>query len=298
MNVPYPFYSNRTMSLSAVSALFPSKVLRDGTFENIGMFRNSGRNMLTVFYADEFRPQLDENIARFSAVVTTAEFADRVPPQLAVLVSDNPLELFLRLHIHLAEKDPEFYTLEQPSVVSSSALIHPSAIIDKVNVVIEAGTVIDAGVVIKSNTYIGRNCYIAPGVVISAAGFEMRNLDGKLTYIPHVGGVAIGNDVHILANCGIARSLFGGATTIGDGCKFDQFVHVAHAVVVGRNCRLAACCCISGSTELGENVWVGPNAVIGNSLRIGDKAWVAIGSVVARDVAAGIRVGGGRARQI
>jgi UDP-3-O-[3-hydroxymyristoyl] glucosamine N-acyltransferase len=295
MILPF-FYSDMQLKLSDVVHITGGTVLRDAAFENLGMFRNYGRRMLTVYYNANFREQFDENLANFAAVITTAELADTISGSLGVLVSDEPMAAFLKLHNWLCTEQPDFYAHTPPTHIESGAKVHVSAVIAERGVVIEAGAVIEPNAIIQEHTYIGSGTYIGAGVAIGGPGFEMRRINGALTYVPHAGGVYIGANVHVMANSAIAKSVFGGATILGDNTKLDQLVHVAHAVVIGQNCRLAATACISGATTLGDDVWIGPGAVVGNSLRLGDGAWVAMGSAVARDVPAGRRVAGTFAR--
>jgi acyl-[acyl carrier protein]--UDP-N-acetylglucosamine O-acyltransferase len=282
--------------LSFVASLFGGDVVREGRFSNLGMFRNAGADMLTIFYDERFRPQFEENLANFSCVLTTPALAGTVPSHLGVLAADKPLDIFLKLHFHLCEQQPEFYAPPAPVDIAPDARIHPSVVLPVRNVSIGPRTIIHPHAVIEENTVIGADCIIGPGVAIGGPGFEMRYIDGVVTYVPHAGGVSIGDGTHVLANACIARAVFGGATRIGRNCKIDHLVHVAHAAQVGDNCRLVAGSSIGGATQLGDDVWVGPNAVIANSLRIGAKAWVAMGAAVAKDVPAGQRVSGTFAR--
>jgi UDP-3-O-[3-hydroxymyristoyl] glucosamine N-acyltransferase len=286
------FLSSQMRDLYFVSSLFGGSVYRNGIFGNLGMFRSSGTHMLTVFYDEKFRPQFEENLSRFSCVLTTKELAETIPTELGILIVEKPLNIFLKLHFHFCEKDPTFYTIKRPTQIAHGASIHSSAVIAENNVFIENGAIISAHAVIEENTLVGANCFIGPGVAIGGPGFEMRYIDGTVTYVPHAGGVNIGDGTHILANSCIARAVFGGATNIGLNCKIDHLVHVAHAAVIGDNSRLVAGSSIGGSTELGHDVWVGPNAVIANSLKIGNRVWIAMGSSVAKDISDGMRVSG------
>jgi UDP-3-O-[3-hydroxymyristoyl] glucosamine N-acyltransferase len=290
--------ADRRRLADAALLIAGTSVVREASFENLGMFRNHGRNMLTVFYDEKFRPQFEENLSNFSAVITTAALMPTIPERLGVLVAENPLTAFLKLHFHFCEKDASFYALDLPTSISSRAKVHPMAVIAPRGVVIEDDVEIEPFAVIKELSHIRRGARIGPGVAIGGAGFEMRYIDGTLTYVPHGGGVDIGEDAHILANACIAKAVFGGATRIGVCCKIDHLVHIAHAAVIGRNCRLVAGSSIGGATRLGDDVWVGPNAVIANSLRVGDKAWIALGAAVVRDVPAGARVANTFARQM
>jgi UDP-3-O-[3-hydroxymyristoyl] glucosamine N-acyltransferase len=287
-----PFYNPTTLTLAEAARLGGGEVYREGRFENLGMFRSAGTGLLTIFYDERFRPQFEANLHRFSAVVTTRELAPGIPEILGVLLADDPLDLFLRLHETLSADGTDFYsTPSRPTVVSPSATIHPTAVIAEDDVLIGDGVVVEPFAVIGPRTSIGAGTYVGPHVVLGGLGFEMRRLDG-LRCLSHAGGVVIGPGCHLLAHSAVARATFGGATVLGELCKLDQFVHIGHAATLGPECRLASGAGVAGTTRLGRNVWVGPNAIIGNSLEIGDDAWVALGAAVVQDVVAGGRIGG------
>lgn len=104
--------------------------------------------------------------------------------------------------------------------------------------------------------------------------------------VPRNGGVTIGADVEIMPFAGIVRGTERD-TTIGDGCKIDAFVHVAHDVILGKRCILAAGTIVGGWCELGDDVYCGINASIKPRVRIGAGAKIGMGAVVTKDVPAG-----------
>jgi UDP-3-O-[3-hydroxymyristoyl] glucosamine N-acyltransferase len=70
--------------------------------------------------------------------------------------------------------------------------------------------------------------------VIGADGFGFAPEGRQWIKIPQIGGVAIGDDVEIGANTTVDRGALDD-TVIGDGCKIDNLVQVAH------NCNIGAC---------------------------------------------------------
>jgi UDP-3-O-[3-hydroxymyristoyl] glucosamine N-acyltransferase len=287
------FENQSTLSLSKIAGQLGCVVIRDASFSNLGGFRNYGKNMLTMFYSLKYLPQLHENIDRFSCVITTPELIDQAPSSLGIIVHENPLEVFVKLHEYLYSRNEPFYwNPPQPTRISKSAKIHPTAVISSVDVVIGEDVVVEPYAVIYDRTCIGARSFIGPHVAIGGPGFEMRIVDGKPHYVSHAGGVDIGEDCHIFAHASIARAVYGGPTTISAGCKIDHFVHIAHAAQIGKSCRLVAGASIGGATSIGDGAWVGPNAVVANALVIGENAWIAMGATCAQDVAAGTRVGG------
>lgn len=161
--------------------------------------------------------------------------------------------------------------------------IHPSAIVGEGAAIGEGcsigpGCVIGRGVSIGegSRLYprvtvyervrIGKRAILHSGCVIGADGFGFApDEQGRWAKFPQVGTVEIGDDVEIGANTCIDRAALG-VTRIGDGCKFDNLVHIGHNCDIGNHVVIAA------QTGLSGGVTVGDHAIIGGQVGIGDKA--------------------------
>ena len=201
--------------------------------------------------------------------------------------------------------------------IHASAVVHPSAVIGKdckigagcyvgkgvtlgTNVVLypnvtvfdecEIGshTTIWSGTVIRERSKIGSHCIFHTNVSIGADGFGYRpSDDGRgLVKIPHIGNVVIGNYVEIGANSCVDRAKFS-STILGDGCKIDNLVQIAHNCVLGRSCIMAGSSGLAGSVTLGDGVVIGGSASIKDHTTIHSGAVVGAGSGVVGDVAAG-----------
>ncbi|WP_061247981.1 UDP-3-O-(3-hydroxymyristoyl)glucosamine N-acyltransferase [Leptospira alstonii] len=229
-----------------------------------------------------------------SVILTTEEFAKEL--SCPCLVVSNP-------ELSLAEVLDVLYPPYVPSgKISSSALIHPTAklgagvtvgeyVVVGENSVIGANTYLEDGVKISRNVIIGENSHIGPnssiqhGVIIGKRficsgncsiggdGYKFITANGKHHKIPHVGTVRIGDDVEIGSLCSIDR---GGLedTIIGDGCKFDNMVHVAHNCVLGKNIIIAGQSGVAGSTIIEDDV------IIGGACAISDHLFVPKGTIV------------------
>lgn len=149
-------------------------------------------------------------------------------------------------------------------------------------------TVIWPGTVIRERSEIGQYCVFHSNVSIGADGFGFRpSEDGKgLVKIPQIGNVVIGNGVEIGANSTVDRGKFS-STIIGDGCKIDNLVQIAHNCVLGRSCVMAGSSGLAGSVTLGDGVIIGGSASIKDHVTIHSGAKVGGGSGVMNDVAAG-----------
>jgi len=163
-------------------------------------------------------------------------------------------------------------------VLGKSVILYPNVtILDETK--IGNGTVVWSGTVIRERCEIGSYCIFHTNVSIGADGFGYRpSEDGRgLVKIPQIGNVVIGNGVEIGAN----------STIIGDGCKIDNLVQIAHNCIMGRSCIMAGHSGLAGSVTLGDGVIIGGSASIKDHITIHSGAIVGAGSGVMKDVPAG-----------
>jgi UDP-3-O-[3-hydroxymyristoyl] glucosamine N-acyltransferase len=132
-------------------------------------------------------------------------------------------------------------------------------------VVIGEGSVLHPNVTVYDNVDIGRGTILHSGAVIGADGFGYVMDHDRWEKFPQVGRVEIGDFVEIGANSCVDRAALG-VTSIGEGTKLDNMVHVAH------NCRIGRHVVVAAQTGFSGGVVVEDYAVIGGQVGIGDKA--------------------------
>ena len=144
------------------------------------------------------------------------------------------------------------------------------------------------GVRVGSRVHIGDNFIAQPGCVIGSDGFSfvtpeksgVENVRKSLgdqgeavqqswTRIHSLGGVRIGNDVEIGANCAIDRGTIRD-TSIGNGTKLDNLVHIGHNVQVGDDCLLCGQVGIAGSSRIGNRVVMAGQCGVNDNIFVGD----------------------------
>ena len=144
------------------------------------------------------------------------------------------------------------------------------------------------GARIGARVVIGDRFICQPGAVIGSDGFsfvtpeksgveEIRETLGQRdeineqswTRIHSLGTVEIGDDVEIGANACIDRGTVR-ATTIGNGTKLDNLVHVGHNVQVGRDCLLCGQVGIAGSSRIGDRVVLAGQCGVSDNIFVGD----------------------------
>ncbi len=256
------------------------------------------------FFYDRKSKELAAEI-KAKACVTTEALQQFLPADVVALVCENPKEAFIRLNEYMySEKKPE--TAIDPSAkISMFATIGEGCSIGA-NVVIEDNVVIgdncriEANVVIAHDCKIGRdcrigagasiayalignNCYIYTGARIGQDGFGFQLMNGHHHRIPQLGRVIIGSDVEIGANACIDRGALDD-TIIGDGCRIDNLVQIAHNDKLGRGCVIVSQVGIAGSCTLGDYVVCGGQVGLADHLHIGSGVQIAAQSGVMRDI--------------
>jgi UDP-3-O-[3-hydroxymyristoyl] glucosamine N-acyltransferase len=141
------------------------------------------------------------------------------------------------------------------------------------NVTIGEGCLLHANVTVYDDVTIGKGCILHSGCVIGADGFGYTMEAGRWEKFPQVGRVEIGDFVEIGANACVDRAALG-VTSIGEGSKIDNMVHVGH------NCRIGKHVVIAAQTGFSGGVVVEDYAVIGGQVGIGDKARIESGAVL------------------
>lgn len=182
--------------------------------------------------------------------------------------------------------------------ISWDATVHPSAVVEGTvwpgayvgpHCVVPAGcevgwnTVLEANVVLYPGVCLGKDCRIQAGVVLGARGFGFRSVSDDIVSVPHYAGVEIGDRVHVGANSVVAAG-FLEPTRIGDDCKLDSFVQIAHHCQLGQRVMMASGSGLAGGVSVGDGAQFGGAAQVAQHLRIGAGARIAAKSGVTHSV--------------
>ena len=252
-------------------------------------------------------------VSKAGAAVVAAEFVDKAPAGMSLLVSKDPYrsyaliaQAFYPRHRPAAWVAPTAW-VDPSAKVAGSCRVDPGAFIGAgaeigegcyigPNSVIGDGVVLGEDCIIGANAsifcaLIGKNVNIYPGVRIGQDGFGFAMGPQGHIKVPQLGRVLIGNNVEIGSNSTIDRGA-GPDTIIGDGTMIDNLVQIGHNVQMGRGCVIVSQVGISGSTQFGDFVVAAGQAGITGHLKIGSGARIAAQSGVMRDVDQGETVGG------
>ena len=245
---------------------------------------------------------------RAAAVLVSRELAHEVSPASALIEVDDAHRAFGLVARHVAAllAEPVLPGVHTSAVIGVGVRIGNGVAVGPFVVIgdgarIGDGAVLDAGVSVGARSVIGdasrlhprvtvghdctlgRDCTVFAGTVIGADGFGFASGPQGWEKIPQLGAVIIGDSVEIGANCAIDRGALED-TVIGDGCKLDNLIQVAHNVRIGERTAIAGCVGIAGSAIVGRRCRIGGGAGILGHLEICDDVTISAMSMVTRSI--------------
>ena len=230
--------------------------------------------------------------SKASILLINRELVDAFPQKRPLIVVKNAeYSLISILQLFHPPKKPFSHLSEKASIHPSATIGENTMIGDFVRIganskigkdsIIEANVSIGENVTIGDAARIGANNVYHDGVTIGdrfvsfgnctigADGFRFVFTPAGHQKIPQVGSVIIGNDVEMGANCCVDRGGVGD-TIIGDGCKFDNMVHIAHNCVLKKHVVIAAQSGMAGSTTVGNHVMISGHCALQDHIEIAD----------------------------
>ncbi len=281
----------------------------DFKIRGVNTLQDAGPDQVSFLANSKYAPLLDKT--RAGAIIVEEEHASRIS---RALISSNPYLDFARA-VKLFDQAQGFLEghsdqafVHETARINPKAVIHPMAFIGP-GAIIGCNTRIFPFVYIGENCRIGDDCLVYPnvsimassvighrviihsGAVIGSDGFGFVPNGPLRQKIPHIGAVAIEDDVEVGAGTTIDRATLG-QTVIGKGTKIDNLVQIAHNVQIGENCVVISQVGISGSSKLGRNVILGGQVGVAGHLEIGDNSRVAAKSGVGKSIPPATDCGG------
>lgn len=179
--------------------------------------------------------------------------------------------------------------------------IHPTAIVDPKaeladTVEVQPFTLVGPHVKIGANTVVGPHCVLDGRTTIGEnnvifSGAQIGVLSQDLKHKPGlIGRTQIGNHNIFREHVTVSACTLAGfdeehrVTSIGDGCMFMAYSHVAHDCHVGNGVVMANCASLAGHVDIEDNAILGGLSGIHQECVVGRMAFVGGLSRVARDV--------------
>jgi len=194
------------------------------------------------------------------------------PQGKALLISNDPFRDFNTLTNHFRPFQSAAVSITSSAKIGEGTIIQPNCFVGH-NVTIGRNCLIHSNVSIYDNTVIGDNVTIHAGTILGADAFYYKKRPEGFDQLISGGRVVIENNVGIGALCTIDKGVTGD-TTIGEGTKIDNQVHVGHDTVIGKKCLIASQTGIAGCVIIEDEVTLWGQVGTTSGITIGAKAVV------------------------
>ena len=256
------------MKFKTVQTLQKIATLIDAKFVGDQDFKISGINEIHVVENGDIvfvdHPKYYGKALESAATTILINKEVECPEGKSLLISDDPFRDFNKITKHYNPFISSKESISASAIIGDGSIIQPNVFIGNY-VTIGKNCMIHPNVTIYDNAVIGDNVVLHANTVLGADAFYYKNRPEGFDQLTSGGRVIVKDNVHIGASCTIDRGVTGD-TTIGDGTKIDNQVHVGHDTKIGKKCLIASQTGIAGCViiEDGVTLWgqVGTNSGI------------------------------------
>ncbi|WP_299764634.1 UDP-3-O-(3-hydroxymyristoyl)glucosamine N-acyltransferase [uncultured Dokdonia sp.] len=204
------------------------------------------------------------------------------PEGKTLLLSDDPFRDFNKLTEYFKGFVSASKTIADTAVIGEGTVIQPTAFVGN-HVTIGKNCLIHSNVSIYDHTVIGDHVTIHAGTVLGADAFYYKKRPEGFDKLKSGGRVVVKDHVDIGAACTIDKGVTGD-TTIGEGTKIDNQVHIGHDTVIGKKVLIASQTGIAGCVIVEDEVTLWGQVGITSGITIGEKAVVSAQSGVSKSL--------------
>ena len=259
---------NKTYTLKQIAEIINSKYIGTDDFPVHGMNEIHVVEPGDIVFVDH--PKYYDKALQSAATIVLINKEVECPEGKALLISDDPFRDFNLLTKHFRPFQFSNVSISDSAKIGEGTLIQPNCFVGH-NVQIGKNCLIHSNVSIYDNTVIGDNVIIHAGTILGADAFYYKKRPDGFDQLLSGGRVVIENNVGIGALCTIDKGVTGD-TTIGEGTKIDNQVHVGHDTVIGKKCLIASQTGIAGCVIVEDEVVLWGQVGVTSGITIGKKA--------------------------
>ena len=267
-------------TLENIAVIIGSDYVGEPTFPVLGMNEIHVVQPGDIVFVDH--PKYYDKALQSQASVVLINKKVDCPVGKALLISDDPFRDFNKLTHYFRPFTTANSSISESAEIGAETVIQPNVFIGN-NVKIGRNCLIHSNVSIYDNTVIGNNVTIHAGTVLGADAFYYKNRPEKFDKLLSGGNVVIEDNVDLGALCTIDKGVTA-STTIGEGSKLDNQVHVGHDTIIGKRCLIAAQVCIAGCVLVEDFVTLWGQAAITSGVTVGEKAIISAQSGVSKSL--------------
>ncbi|MFH6936983.1 MULTISPECIES: UDP-3-O-(3-hydroxymyristoyl)glucosamine N-acyltransferase [Flavobacterium] len=257
-------------SLEEIANLLNCEFIGDKNFPVLGMNEIHVVEPGDIVFVDH--PKYYDKALQSAATIVLINKEVECPEGKALLISDDPFRDFNTLTKHFRPFQATTVSIALSATIGEGTVIQPNCFIGN-NVTIGKNCLIHPNVTIYDHTVIGDNVMIHAGTILGADAFYYKKRPDGFDQLISGGRVVIENNVGIGALCTIDKGVTGD-TTIGEGTKLDNQVHVGHDTVIGKKCLIASQTGIAGCVIIEDEVTIWGQVGTTSGITIGAKAVV------------------------
>ncbi|MCG2611693.1 UDP-3-O-(3-hydroxymyristoyl)glucosamine N-acyltransferase [Flavobacterium sp. SM15] len=258
----------KTHTLKEIANIIQCEYVGDERFPVHGMNEIHVVERGDIVFVDH--PKYYDKALQSAATIVLINKKVDCPEGKALLISDDPFRDFNKLTKHFKPFTASNVSISESAVIGEGTVIQPNCFIGN-NVVIGKDCLIHSNVSIYDNSIIGDNVIIHSGSILGADAFYYKKRPEGFDQLISGGRVVIENNVGIGALCTIDKGVTGD-TTIGEGTKIDNQVHVGHDTVIGKKCLIASQTGIAGCVVIEDEVTLWGQVGTTSGITIGEKA--------------------------
>lgn len=260
----------KTYSLKEIAQIINCQYIGDEDFPVLGMNEIHVVESGDIVFVDH--PKYYDKALQSAATIVLINKEVECPSGKALLISDDPFRDFNKLSNYFKPFASSTIAVATSAQIGEGTIIQPNCFIGN-NVVIGTNCIIHSNVSIYDNTIIGNNVIIHAGSILGADAFYYKKRPEGFDQLLSCGRVIIQDNVGIGALCTIDKGVTGD-TTIGEGTKIDNQVHVGHDTIIGKKCLIAAQTGIAGCVIVEDEVTLWGQVGTTSGITIGKKAVV------------------------
>jgi UDP-3-O-[3-hydroxymyristoyl] glucosamine N-acyltransferase len=258
----------KIQTLQEIASIIGCEFVGDAHFPVLGMNEIHVVEPGDIVFVDH--PKYYDKALQSAATIVLINKNVDCPDGKALLISDDPFRDFNVLTKYFKPFQVSNTSISASAKIGEGTVIQPNSFIGN-HVEIGKNCLIHSNVSIYDYTIIGDNVIIHAGTILGADAFYYKKREEGFDQLISGGRVVIGNNVGIGALCTIDKGVTGD-TTIGEGTKIDNQVHVGHDTVIGRKCLIASQTGIAGCVIIKDEVTLWGQVGTTSGITIGEKA--------------------------
>lgn len=270
-------------TLREIAKLIDAKYVGDANFSILGMNEIHVVEPGDIVFVDH--PKYYDKALNSAATIILINKEVECPEGKVLLISDDPFRDFNKITVHFNPFISSKASISDTAIIGENTVIQPNTFVGN-GVVIGKNCLIHSNVSIYDGTVIGDNVTVHANTVLGADAFYYKKRPEGFDKLISGGRVVLEDNVDLGASCTIDRGVTGD-TTIKEGTKIDNSVHVGHDTVIGKKCLIASQTGIAGCVVIEDEVTIWGQVGITSGITIGAKAVISAKAGVSKSLEGG-----------